>query len=128
MSGNQGFPGGKDGEEPARSAGRSPGEGNGNPLQYSCLQNSKDRGALQATGRKESDMAEVTITQGLSESPLFKANKHRKQTNSNPLWMVIQGWATGFDGKQKGTFGQAAPNCPSWQPSRCVLRGPEPSK
>ena len=25
--------------------GRSPGEGNGNPLQYSCLENSMDRGA-----------------------------------------------------------------------------------
>ena len=25
--------------------GRSPGVGNGNPLQYSCLENSKDRGA-----------------------------------------------------------------------------------
>ena len=25
--------------------GRSPGEGNGNPLQYSCLQNPTDRGA-----------------------------------------------------------------------------------
>ena len=29
--------------------GRSPGEGNGNPLQYSCLGNSMDRGAWQAT-------------------------------------------------------------------------------
>ena len=28
--------------------GRSPGEGNGNPLQYSCLENPMDRGALQA--------------------------------------------------------------------------------
>ena len=28
--------------------GRSPGEGNGNPLQYSCLENSMDRGAWQA--------------------------------------------------------------------------------
>ena len=28
--------------------GRSPGEGNGNPLQYSCLENSMDRGARQA--------------------------------------------------------------------------------
>ena len=28
--------------------GRSPGEGNGYPLQYSCLENSKDRGAWQA--------------------------------------------------------------------------------
>ena len=28
--------------------GRSPGEGNGNPLQYSCLQNPTNRGAWQA--------------------------------------------------------------------------------
>ena len=30
-------------------SGRSPGEGHGNPLQYSCLENSTDRGAWQAT-------------------------------------------------------------------------------
>ena len=29
--------------------GKSPGEGNGNPLQYSCLENSMDRGAWRAT-------------------------------------------------------------------------------
>ena len=29
--------------------GRSPGVGNGNPLQYSCQENSKDRGDWQAT-------------------------------------------------------------------------------
>ena len=29
--------------------GRSPGEGNGNPLQYSCLENSTDRGAWRST-------------------------------------------------------------------------------
>ena len=29
--------------------GRSPGEGNCNPLQYSCLENPMDRGARQAT-------------------------------------------------------------------------------
>ena len=28
--------------------GRSPGEGNGNPLEYSCMKNSMDRGAWQA--------------------------------------------------------------------------------
>ena len=42
---------------------RSPGGGNGNPLQYSCLENPKDRGAWRATGpwgRKESDMTEHT--------------------------------------------------------------------
>ena len=30
-------------------SGRSPGVGNGNPFQYSCLENSMDRGAWQAT-------------------------------------------------------------------------------
>ena len=30
-------------------SGRSPGEGNGNPLQYSCLEDPMDRGASQAT-------------------------------------------------------------------------------
>ena len=30
-------------------SGISPGEGNGNPLQYSCLENPTDRGAWQAT-------------------------------------------------------------------------------
>ena len=41
--------------------GRSPGEGNGSLLQYSCLENSRDRGAwgLQSMGlQKESDMTE----------------------------------------------------------------------
>ena len=49
-----GFPGGSDGKASARNvgdpglipgSGRSPGEGNGNPLQYSCLENSMDGGA-----------------------------------------------------------------------------------
>ena len=40
-------------------SGRSPGEGNDKPLQYSCLGNPTDRGAWQATVRgvtKELDM------------------------------------------------------------------------
>ena len=32
-----------------RGSGRFPGEGNDNPLQFSCLENSMDRGACQAT-------------------------------------------------------------------------------
>ena len=53
-----GFPGGLDDEEsthhagdlgPIPGLGRSPGEGNGNPLQYSCLENSMHREAWQAT-------------------------------------------------------------------------------
>ena len=40
-------------------SGRSPGGGNGNLLQYSCMENSRDRGGWQATVHgvpKESDM------------------------------------------------------------------------
>ena len=33
--------------------GRSPRGGNGNPLQYSCLKNSMDRGAWQATVHRD---------------------------------------------------------------------------
>ena len=52
------FSGGSDGKESAwqegdvasiPKLGRSPGEGNGNPLQYSCLENPMDRGAWRAT-------------------------------------------------------------------------------
>ena len=54
----QGFPCRSNGKEPACNAGnpdsipgleRYPGERNGNPLQYSCLDNSVDRGAWWAT-------------------------------------------------------------------------------
>ena len=53
-----GFPGDSDDKEFACNAGepgsipglgRSSGEGNGNPLQYSCLENPMDRGSWQAT-------------------------------------------------------------------------------
>ena len=41
-------------------SGRSPGEGNGNPLQYSCLENPMDRGAWRETvpGVRETDMTQ----------------------------------------------------------------------
>ena len=49
-------------EDSIPGLGRSPGEGNGNPLQYSCLENPTDRGAdgLQSMGLKGSDMTEAT--------------------------------------------------------------------
>ena len=66
-----GFPSGSDGKESACSAGdpgsipgsrRSPGEGNGNPLQYSCLKNPMDGGVWLAAvhGVAESDRIEAT--------------------------------------------------------------------
>ena len=64
------FPGGSDGKESACNAGdlgslsglgRSPGGGNGNPLQYSCLENSVD--SYSPWGPKGSDMTEqLTLT------------------------------------------------------------------
>ena len=62
----RGFPGGSNSKESACSAGdpgsipgsgRSPGEENGNPLQYSCLEKPMDRGAWRPTWcHTESDM------------------------------------------------------------------------
>ena len=60
------FPGGSGGKESAGDLGsipeleRSPGEGNGNPLQYSCLGNPTDRVPWWATVHRieESDVTE----------------------------------------------------------------------
>ena len=68
------FPGGSVVKNPLANAGdvglipesgRSPGEGNGNPLQHSCLENPMDRGVWWATVHgvtKESDMTEQLNT------------------------------------------------------------------
>ena len=72
-----GFPGGARGKEPVRQCrrhrdvgsipgwGRSPAGGNGNPLQYSFLENPMDRGACQAPVHRitESDTAEELLQQ-----------------------------------------------------------------
>ena len=69
-TGDGGFPRGSAVKNPPANAGdtgsipgseRCPEEGNGNPLQYSCLENSMDRGAWQGTIHrvtKELDMTE----------------------------------------------------------------------
>ena len=82
-----GFPGGSDGKESACNAGdrlspklgRSPEEGNGYPLQYSCLENPMDRGAWQATvpGAAKSHQIVSSLNMGpwessfTSQSPSF---------------------------------------------------------
>ena len=65
----KGFPGGSDSKASACNAGdlgsilglgRSPGEGNGNPLQYSCMENPMDRGTCYSSwGCKELDATEL---------------------------------------------------------------------
>ena len=71
------FPGSSDGKASAYNAGdpgsipgsrRSPGEGNGNPLKYSCLGNPMDRGAWQAT------VHGVAKSQDTTKQPHFTSN------------------------------------------------------
>ena len=71
-----GFPGGSDGKESACNAedlgsipgsGRSPGEGNGNPLQYSYLENHMNRGVFWATGH---GVAKLDMTEWLPHCPI----------------------------------------------------------
>ena len=82
------FPGGSDGKTSARNAGgpglipgsgRSPGEGNGNPPQHSCLENSMDGGAWWAT------------VHGVAKSQkrLSDFTKHvrARSTSSNVSWI-----------------------------------------
>ena len=77
---NIGFPGTLDGKESACSAGdmglipgsgRSPGGGYGNPLQYSCLENPKDRGGWWAKvhGVTKSQKETTLCTTNLGENP-----------------------------------------------------------
>ena len=103
----EGFPAGSDGEESACSAGdpgsipglgRSPGEGNGNPLQYSCQENPVDGGArrLEPTDRKESDTPErLTPTlQGVLRAP-FRGQSPRSRLPD--LGLDMEG-SKGFQG------------------------------
>ena len=67
-------------------SGRSPGVGNGNPRQYSCLENSMDRGTWQATvhGTAELDMTEqahkpASTVRNICLFP-SKANSYRRMT------------------------------------------------
>ena len=78
----QDSPGGSEGKATAYNAGdlssiagsgKSPGEGNGNPLQYSCLGNPMVRGAWWATGHKVEK--ELDMTEHLN-------NKFRRITSS----------------------------------------------
>ena len=57
--------------------GRSPGEGNGNPLQYSCLENPVDRGACWA--------AVYGVTQSRTQLKRLSMNACIGEGNGNPL-------------------------------------------
>ena len=91
-----GFPCGSAGKESACNAGdlglipglgRSPGEGNGNPLQYSCLGNPMDRGAWQPTVpriTKESNMTKQLIYTIGNTFPMTSCWEAMKTSNHHP--------------------------------------------
>ena len=92
-----GFPGGSDSKESVCSAGdpgsipglgRSPGEGYGNPLQYSCLENPMDRGAWCATTEWVTLVTELweNLSQGLAIC--LAHSKHERKFLPLPLALV----------------------------------------
>ena len=60
-------------EDPGSSpvSGKSPGEGNGNPLQYSCLENPMDRGAWEAPDHGVSGVRHNLVTKPPPRSELL---------------------------------------------------------
>ena len=93
-----GFPGGSNGKESACNAGdpgsvpgsgRSPGEGNGYPLQYSCPENSMTMGAWWATVhgvRKEGFFIDISPKKVYSQEAhekMFNVIKHQGNSNQN---------------------------------------------
>ena len=82
------FPGGSDGKASAYNAGepgsipglgRSPGEGNGNPLQYSCLENPMDGGPWW-----------TTVTKSRTQLSDFTHSPSTRITVHHDLWLPIQ--------------------------------------
>ena len=82
------MPGGSDGKASAYNTGdlgsipgwgRSPGEGNGNPLQYSCLENPMEGGAWQATVHEatKSSARLSDFTYGVIREPMSKFTVQR---------------------------------------------------
>ena len=87
---NGDFPGGSDGKESVYNAGdpgsipgsgSSLGEGKGNPLQYSCLENPMDGGAWCPWGHKESDTTERLHSLTAGSTGIFRA--------SELIWVIL---------------------------------------
>jgi len=125
-----GFPGGSDGKECTCGAGdmcsilrlgRSPGEENGYPLQYSCLENSMDRGAWWATvhgvAKSQTQLSDLIINWSIHFKCMYnwtKSQHYCYKIKTAPPWVFLfrgpkelwcsrtqrlgfQHWVTGFD-------------------------------
>ena len=97
-----GFPGGSDGKESAYNAGdpgsipelgRSLGERNGYPLQYSFLKNSMDRGARQATVHR------VAKSRKRLSIHTYKNNNKFIDTENRLVFASNRGWRVGKTGE-----------------------------
>ena len=94
----QDFPSGSDGKASAYTMGdpgsfpglgRSQAEGNGNPLQYSCLENPMDRGAWEATvhgvAKSRTQLSDFTLTlnfQNTCEASTSNSQNHSRELHS----------------------------------------------
>ena len=97
----RGFPGGSEVKASACNAGdlgsipgsgRYPGEGNGNPLQYSCLENPMDSGAWWATvhgvAKSQTRLSELTFT--YTTSPILKKPCINKIHDGETIYSVYK--------------------------------------
>ena len=95
--GYKGFPGASEVKASAWNAvdpssipgsGRSPGEGNGNPLQYSCLENPMEGGAWQATvhgvAKSWTQLSDFTLLKG------YKIDGHQVPALTTDMWANFQ--------------------------------------
>ena len=73
-------------------SGRYPGEGNGNPLQYSCLENPMDSGAWWATvhgvAKSQTRLSELTFT--YTTSPILKKPCINKIHDGETIYSVYK--------------------------------------
>ena len=89
-----------------------PGEGNGNPLQYSCLENPMDGGAWCPLGCKQSDTTErlhfhftllyQLLTIDMVQKNIFSTSSKNHILTS--LWRTLSGTALVADSSQLGSF------------------------
>ena len=98
-----GFPGSLDGKASSYNVGdlglipgsaRSPGEGNGNPLQYSCLENPMDWGTWWATvhgiAKSPTRLSDFTFTFTLSLFVAVKSYNSKRQSIGTKVHLLVQ--------------------------------------
>ena len=78
-------------------SGRSPGEGNGNPLQYSCLGNPMDRGAWWATvhgvtGRESNTTYQLNNKDNMNRRPVRRAGQGARSRGVPGLGSCVTCW------------------------------------